>query len=86
MVKGESDPVFKNLYYQLHELDSKLAPTLTSSTSELDQIKFREQMFRSFSLDELQTLCADIEVEFDDIPGENSRSGKVRELYLYPRS
>ena len=42
----------------------------------------RENLSKTFSLDELKTMCADLGIEFEDLSGEG-RSGKARELVRY---
>lgn len=43
---------------------------------------FHGQMASTFSLDEVQQLCFDLSVNFEELPGM-SLSGKCRELYLF---
>ena len=43
---------------------------------------FRELINQSFNLDEIKTLCFDLGVDYDDIPGE-AKEGKIRELISY---
>jgi len=49
----------------------------------LDQGLFRQLLSHHFSLDELKTLCFDLEIEYDNIPGEQTRDAFSRELILY---
>ncbi|MCP4424626.1 MAG: toll/interleukin-1 receptor domain-containing protein [Chloroflexi bacterium] len=43
------------------------------------ETKLREKISRHFNTDELRTLCVDLGVNYDDLPGRNI-SGKAREL------
>ncbi|HEX6386131.1 MAG TPA: hypothetical protein VF177_15780 [Anaerolineae bacterium] len=45
---------------------------------------FRQQISDSFNGEELRTLCFDLNVDYDDLPGEN-KSAKVRELIARQR-
>jgi hypothetical protein len=45
-------------------------------------VKLREKLERHFDREELRTLCSDLEVDYDDLPGEG-RAAKVRELVGY---
>jgi len=42
----------------------------------------RTKMVKAFDEDEIKTLCFDLNIDFDDIKGDN-KSGKVRELILF---
>lgn len=44
--------------------------------------ELRQQIAKSFDLEELKTLCEDLGVDFDDIKGDN-KTGKARELVKY---
>jgi hypothetical protein len=54
-----------------------------SARVSLDQGLFRQLLSHYFSLDELKTLCFDLEIEYDNIPGEQTRDAFSRELILY---
>jgi len=56
-----------------------------STRVSLDQGLFRQLLSRCFSLDELKTLCFDLEIEYDNIPGEQTRDAFSRELILYTK-
>lgn len=42
----------------------------------------RDNLAKAFSLDEIETLCADLSIDFEDLGGEGKR-GKARELIDY---
>jgi hypothetical protein len=50
------------------------------STFDLQQL--REKIVATFSLDEMATLCSDLCLEYEEIPGQ-TRSAKARELISY---
>jgi hypothetical protein len=41
--------------------------------------RFRQYLLNHFSEEEVKTLCFDLEIDYDDLPGQG-RTGKVREL------
>ena len=43
---------------------------------------FHGQMARTFSLDDVRQICFDLDVNFEELPGD-ILSAKCRELYLY---
>jgi len=45
-------------------------------------VELRTQMAKAFNLDEIRTLCFDLNIDFDDIKGED-KSRKITELILY---
>lgn len=58
-----------------------MTQSATSVPSEtLSQL--RENLLHHFNLDEFRTLCFDVGVDYDDLPGE-SKSGKARELITF---
>ena len=57
-----------------------MAQEAKASTERLTQL--REKIIRHFDLEELRTLCADLGVDYADLPGEG-RAAKVRELVAY---
>ena len=48
----------------------------------IDKIALRNQLVQAFSLEEMQVLCADLGIAFDDIGG-SSRTAKALELIQY---
>src|SRR5512136_559654 len=44
--------------------------------------QLRENLVRSFATEELATLCADLGVDYEDLPGQG-RAAKARELVAY---
>ena len=52
------------------------------SSVQVDRAELRQMLATEFSKEELQTLCLDLDVDYDDLKGE-SRADKVRELILY---
>jgi hypothetical protein len=56
-----------------------------SARVSLDQGLFRQLLSYHFSLDELKTLCFDLDIEYDNIPGELTRDAFSRELILYAK-
>jgi Archaeal ATPase. len=47
-----------------------------------DQVKLLQRITSYFSLDEMRTLCFNLEIDMDDLGGEG-KTGKARELILY---
>jgi hypothetical protein len=56
--------------------------TLPGQADEIDTTKLRQWLVEQFSLEELKTLCADLHVKYDVLPGEDLES-KARELIAY---
>jgi hypothetical protein len=50
----------------------------------IDVKQLRQRLADTFSLDELQTLCFELDIEYEDIPGVRLED-KTRELVLYCR-
>lgn len=48
----------------------------------MDRSILRETLSNSFNLDELQTLCFDLNIEFEDLEGQ-SKQAKAREITAY---
>ena len=48
----------------------------------MDLVRLREALALAFSDEELRTLCFDLGLEYDDLPGE-TRAGKARELVAH---
>lgn len=48
----------------------------------MNRVLLRETLFNGFSLDELQTLCFDLSIDFDGLTG-NNKQAKAREIILY---
>lgn len=72
--------------------EEKPAPAATASPGaegstrvSLDQGLFRQLLSHSFSLDDLKTLSFDLDIEYDNIPGEKTRDAFSRELILYAK-
>lgn len=60
----------------------------TKEMANTNVIRFNASLFRhlleeSFSLDELKSLCLDMGVEYENIPGEITREAKAREIINY---
>ena len=49
----------------------------------LDQGFLRQLLSRHFSLDELNTLCFDLGLEWENVPGQHTLDAKSRELIRY---
>jgi hypothetical protein len=64
---------------------ASLSPPDGSARVSLDQGLFRQLLSHYFSLDELKTLCFDVDIEYDNIPGEQTRDAFSRELILYAK-
>jgi sulfatase modifying factor 1 len=47
-----------------------------------ERVALRQFIFQHFSLEELRTLSFDLNIEYDDLPGEG-RAGKIRELIKF---
>ena len=57
--------------------------TLRDDTTQSYRNQLRQALVEHFSLDELRTLCQDIDISFDELPGANTTSAKSRELITY---
>ena len=60
----------------------KLAAITSIKRGDPQLIFLRKQLHALFSISELQILCVDLSIEYEDIPG-NTRTDKVRELIDY---
>ncbi len=74
------------IYRKLKGLEtavSFLQSLLKPETGELRaRATFHEQMAESFNLDELRVICFELDVRFEDLPGETV-SVKALELYQF---
>jgi hypothetical protein len=52
------------------------------NTTDIDFATVRNQMARAFDLSELKTLCFDLNINYQDLPGE-TLNDKIRELLKY---
>lgn len=48
----------------------------------MDWAEFRELIGEHFNLEEIRTLCFDLDIDYDSLPGEG-KEGKIRELVAY---
>lgn len=48
-------------------------------TTDIDPVRLRDLLLQAFNLDELKDLCFELDIDYDDLSGEN-RSAKAREL------
>ncbi|MCI0575509.1 MAG: aminoglycoside phosphotransferase family protein [Chloroflexi bacterium] len=71
---GDSDNVGNN--------QARQAAAQQSATKPYDRIILRQMMASHFSLEEMRTLCYDLDIDFDDLPG-SGKEGKIRELITY---
>ncbi len=55
---------------------------MDSSVSDVYIVTLREQLASTFNLGELKTLCFDLQIPYDDLPGDRL-DDKTRELVLY---
>jgi|GEM_PF-4941739 len=61
----------------------QLKPALQRTNSgTTDRLRFRQALSRVFNRDEIQTLCFDLNVNWDNLAGE-TEEGKIRELTAY---
>lgn len=51
----------------------------------VDPVWLREQLVSHFSLDELRDLCFELDIDFENLPGE-AKAGKAREMIIYCRN
>ena len=70
-------------------LEAQLADTAQASASSgadapvgTSRTQLRENLERTFSLEELATLCFDLGLDFESLPGSD-KAGKARELVTY---
>ena len=76
---ADPDPIIRHsVRRRLKELATNQKTTAAAPAPLLD---FREQLYQSFNIEELQDICFEIGLEFEDLPGDTKKS-KVRELVL----
>jgi RNA-directed DNA polymerase len=84
MVRGKNDSYYLRFLEQL----ATLAPQMVKLTStelrslQIGQKRLREALENKFSMAELNTLCFDLNIDFENIPG-TTKSEKVVELIKY---
>jgi hypothetical protein len=54
-----------------------------STEADLDLIHLRKQLGEHFNLEETQTLCFDLHIVYENLPGDNTLASKTRELVKY---
>jgi serine/threonine protein kinase len=65
-------------------IEAKSAGKTTSGlpSTNSDRTLLRKLLAKHFSLDEMRTLCDDLGIDNEDVPGDN-KTGKARELIVY---
>lgn len=58
------------------------APSESKAVSSSDRSRLRQILSTYFDKEELRTLCFDLDVRYDDLPGEGA-AGKARELIAF---
>ena len=75
--------VLSSLYDTVHDMERWQRWNQTQSQEAVERLKLlRDCIADHFSLSEVQTMCFDLDVNFDDLEGEGLEN-KARELVLY---